>query len=62
MEGTLGYLGEITKDAVSKRMVLMNDYYDLLLEKISLMKWQPYEEVYYFKIHDMYLTFDEAEA
>ncbi len=43
-------------------MVLINDYYDLLLEKISLMKWQPYEEVYYFKIHDMYWTFDELNV
>jgi hypothetical protein len=43
-------------------MVLMNDYYDLLLEKISFMKWHPYEEVYYFKIHDMYWTFDDVNV
>jgi len=43
-------MDEVTKDALSKREVLMNDYYDLLLEKISLMKWDPYEEQYSFKL------------
>lgn len=33
-----------------------------LIEKISLLKWEPYTEKYFFNIEDLYRRFDGKQA
>lgn len=62
MEGTLIYLDESIKSAEAKRQVLLEQYIDLLLEKVKYGTYESYEETYLFKLPDLYKVHDGASA
>jgi len=45
-----------------KRAKVLRKYQLLLIEKIKILKWEPYTETYFFLIEDLWDHYDSPEA
>lgn len=47
---------------IARRTKEFRKYQLTMLNKIELLKWEPYEEKYFFEVTDMYYITDAPEA
>jgi len=58
LKGSSDEMKEISDLALAKRAKIFRIYQLKLIEKIMLLKWEPYSEKYFFLVDDLYTMHD----